>query len=75
VHPHFALPLERAIGHATRDAAASVGDGAWRGRIAVGFAADLVVLDRDPFTAGARSLLEAQVVETIVAGRTRYKKG
>ncbi|ROR65166.1 amidohydrolase [Agrococcus jenensis] len=74
VHPHFALPLERAIGHATRDAAASVGDGAWRGRIAVGSAADLIVLDRDPFTAGARSLLEAQVVETIVAGRTRYKK-
>ena len=72
VQPQHALPLERCIAHATRDAAASVGDGHWRGRIAPDFAADLIVLDTDPFTAGARSLLEAKVVETIVAGRRRY---
>ncbi|TPW74163.1 amidohydrolase [Schumannella soli] len=72
-HPQFALPLERALGHATRDAAASIGDGSWRGRIAPGFAADLIVLDRDPFVEGPDSLLEARVVETIVAGRTRYR--
>jgi predicted amidohydrolase YtcJ len=72
VHPQFALPLERAIGHATRDAAASVGDGAWRGRLAPGFAADLIVLDTDPFTAGAPSLLGARVLETIVAGRSQH---
>lgn len=72
-HPQYALPLERAIGHATRDAAASVGDGAWRGRIAPGFAADIVVLDTDPFAVGLDSLLRARVVETIVAGRSRYR--
>lgn len=72
-HPQYALPLERALGHATRDAAASVGDGAWRGRIAPGFAADVVVLDTDPFENGARSLLEARVVETIIAGRSRFR--
>ncbi|MFE5410119.1 amidohydrolase [Microbacterium sp. NPDC056569] len=71
-HPQYALPLDRAIGHATRDAAASVGDGDWRGRIARGFAADVAVLDTDPFAAGADALLEAQVVETIMAGRSRY---
>jgi predicted amidohydrolase YtcJ len=71
-HPQYALPLERVIGHATRDAAASVGDCDWRGRIAPGYAADVVVLDTDPFAAGATSLLEARVVETIVAGRSRY---
>ncbi|MBT2486378.1 amidohydrolase [Microbacterium sp. ISL-108] len=74
-HPQFALPLAAAIGHATRDAAASVGDGEWRGRIAPGFAADLVVLDTDPFAEGAASLLEARVIETIVAGRSRYRAG
>jgi predicted amidohydrolase YtcJ len=73
VQPQHALPLERALRHATRDAAASVGDGEWRGRIAPGFAADLVVLDTDPFEAGERSLLGTRVVETIVAGRSRYR--
>ncbi|WP_434316472.1 amidohydrolase [Leifsonia sp. P73] len=72
VHPQYALPLERAVAHATRDAAASVGDGDWRGRIAPGYAADLAVLDADVFAEGAASLLRARVVETIVAGRTVY---
>lgn len=72
-HPQYALPLERAIGHATRDAAASVGDGDWRGRIAAGFAADIIILDTDPFADGPPRLLDTQVVETIVAGRTRFK--
>lgn len=71
-HPQFALTLDRSIAHATRDAAASVGDGEWRGRIAPGFAADVIVLDSDPFAAGASRLLDARVVETIVAGRTQY---
>ena len=73
VQPQYALPLERAIAHATRDAAASVGDGGWRGRIAPGHAADLVVLDTDVFAEGPSSLLRAGVVRTIVAGRTVYR--
>ncbi|MDN3494955.1 amidohydrolase [Planococcus sp. APC 4015] len=70
-HPQFALPLDSALGHATRDAAASVGDGALRGRIAPGLAADIVVLDADPFADGPLSLLSARVISTVVAGRTR----
>ena len=73
VHPHFALPLDRAIAHATRDAAASIGDGEWRGRIAVGQAADFIVLDTDPFAAGPESLLTTRVVRTVIAGRTAYE--
>ena len=73
--PQWALPLANAIAHATRDAAASVGDGAWRGAIAPGHAADVVVLDTDPFAVGERSLLDAKVVRTIVAGRTRHVSG
>lgn len=73
VHPQFALPLERAIVHATSDAAASIGDGDWRGRIAVGYAADFAVLDTDPFAAGPASLLAARVVRTVIAGRTVHE--
>ncbi|VXB49427.1 Amidohydrolase [Arthrobacter sp. 9V] len=70
--PQYAMPLERAITHATRDAAASVGDGEWRGRIAVGQAADFCVLDTDPFTDGESSLLTARIVRTFIAGREEY---
>ncbi|MDR6612049.1 amidohydrolase [Leifsonia sp. 1010] len=72
VQPQYALPLERAIAHATRDAAASVGDGSWRGRIAPGHAADVIVLDADVFAQDPSSLLSARVVQTIVGGRTVY---
>lgn len=72
VHPQYALPLADAIGHATRDAAASVGDADWRGRLAPGYAADLVVIDTDPFTEGAASLLTARPVRTMVAGRETF---
>ena len=66
------MPLDRAFAHATRDAAASVGDGEWRGRIAVGQAADFAVLDTDPFSEGESSLLTARVMRTFIAGREEY---
>lgn len=72
VHPEQALPLERAIAHATRDAATSMGDGSWRGRIAPGSAADFVVLDADPFSGDLETLLRARVVQTVIAGRTVF---
>ncbi len=71
-HPQFALPLEDAIGHATRDAAASVGEGDLRGRIEPGLAADFAVIDADPFADGPEVLLTARVVRTVVAGRTEF---
>lgn len=71
-HPQYALPLAIAIGHATRDAAASVGDGEWRGRIAPGCAADFVVLDTDVFAASLEALLSARVVQTFVAGIAQH---
>ncbi|ANJ25818.1 amidohydrolase [Agromyces aureus] len=71
--PGFALPLAEAIGHATRDAAASCGDGDARGRLAVGLAADFAVLDVDPFAEGEASLLTARVIRTVVAGATVFE--
>jgi predicted amidohydrolase YtcJ len=72
VQPQYAVPLERALAHATRDAAASIGDGDWRGRIAPGHAADVVVLDTDVFEQGASSLLQARVLTTVVAGEAAF---
>ena len=75
VQPELALPLARALGHATRDAAASVGDGATHGRLAEGYAADFVVVDVNPFAEGDESLLKTSVVRTVVAGRTVHTAG
>lgn len=72
-HPEAALPLERAIAHATGDAAASMGDGDWRGRIAIGFAADFIILDTDPFGADPSNLLTTRVMRTVIAGRTVHE--
>jgi len=66
----FALPLPEAVGHATREAAwASFLEGE-RGMLRAGLAADVVVLDRNPFALGPASLLPARVLRTIVGGRT-----
>jgi predicted amidohydrolase YtcJ len=71
-NPHFARPLAEAIGHATRDAAASVMEEGQRGRLMAGLAADFAVLDADPFVHGEESLLNARILRTVVAGRTEY---
>jgi predicted amidohydrolase YtcJ len=72
-NPGFALPLAEAIGHATRDAAASCGDGDARGRLVAGLAADFAVLDVDPFAEGEASLLTARVLRTVVAGAPAFE--
>ncbi|MCM3657873.1 amidohydrolase [Agromyces mediolanus] len=73
VHPQYALPLAEAIGHATRDSAASVDAEPLRGRLAAGLSADFAVLDVDPFAEGDAALLGANVVRTVVAGRTEFE--
>jgi predicted amidohydrolase YtcJ len=71
--PGFALGLEDAVGHATRDSAWASFLEADPGMLRTGLAADLVMLDHDPFTAGADSLLDTRVQCTIVAGRVVYR--
>lgn len=71
--PQQALPLAQAIGHATRDAAASVGDGTLRGRLEAGLATDFAVVDADPFADGPEVLLTARIVRTVVAGEPVFE--
>ena len=70
LRPDFALPLEEAVGHATRDSAWACFEEDRRGVLRKGLAADFVVLDRDPFREGPDSLLAAKVTRTVVAGVT-----
>ncbi|MGB4778865.1 amidohydrolase [Microbacterium sp.] len=75
IHPRYALPLDEALRHATRDAATSVGEENTRGRLETNLAADFAVIDADPFTQGVESLLSAQIVRTVVAGMVQHDTG
>jgi predicted amidohydrolase YtcJ len=63
-HPEQALTVQQAFAASTTAPAWLCGDERWRGRLLPGYAADLVVLDRDPWQD-----LDAGVVATMVAGR------
>jgi predicted amidohydrolase YtcJ len=63
-HPEQAVTVQQAFEATTLAPAWLSGDERRRGRLLPGFAADLVVLDRDPWED-----LDAEVVATMVAGR------
>jgi predicted amidohydrolase YtcJ len=63
-HPEQALGVQQAFEATTLAPAWLAGEERRRGKLIPGYAADLVVLDRDPW-----SDLDAQVVATMVAGR------
>jgi predicted amidohydrolase YtcJ len=63
-HPEQAVTVEQAFQAATLAPAWLCGDERRRGKLLPGYAADLVVLDRDPWDD-----LDAEVVATMVAGR------
>ena len=63
-HPEQALSVEQAFAATTLAPAWLEGQERGRGRLLPGFAADLVVCDRDPFDD-----LDAAVVATMLAGR------
>jgi predicted amidohydrolase YtcJ len=61
------------IRHVTYDAAWSCRAEDDRGSLTAGRLADFTVIDRDPFTEGVDSLLEAQVVCTVAGGVPTYR--
>jgi predicted amidohydrolase YtcJ len=63
-----AIGIREAIHSYTVGAAVAMKQETWRGTLAPGMAADLIVLDRDPFTADAASLKATRVLLTMVRG-------
>jgi len=72
LRPDWALPLEEAIVHGTRDSAWAAWLDHVTGVLKPGFAADIVVLDRDFFAQGPDSLLKTNVQLTMVGGEIVY---
>jgi len=68
-HPEQRLTLEQALIATCVNPAWLAGDEWRRGKLIPGFLADLVVLDRDPFTVEQEELSAIQVVATMVGGR------
>jgi predicted amidohydrolase YtcJ len=68
-HPEQAVSVEVALQATTVNPAWLARDERRRGRLLPGYLADLVVLDRDPFTCPAEELAEIDVVATMLGGR------
>ncbi len=68
-HPEQRLTLEQALIATCVNPAWLAGDEWRRGKLIPGFLADLVVLDRDPFTVEQEALSSIQLVATMVGGR------
>lgn len=69
-----AIPVEETMRRMTHQPAHTAFEESWRGRIAPGHAADLIVVDRDPLTVDAEALRETAVTTTIVGGRVAYRR-
>jgi predicted amidohydrolase YtcJ len=71
--PDWALPMEEAIRHGTREPAWSAHLESVTGTLKVGLAADLAVLDRDFFAEGPQSLLKTDVRLVMMNGDVVYE--
>ncbi|MGY1643282.1 amidohydrolase [Geodermatophilus sp. SYSU D00703] len=75
LNPGQALTLEEAIAAFTTNPAQAMGLGDVVGRLAVGHAADFIVLDRDLFEIDVAEVHRTQVLRTYFAGTVVHEKG
>jgi predicted amidohydrolase YtcJ len=71
-HPEAVLTIGQALYAYTQGSAYAEFAEGWKGRLAPGYVADFVVLDRDLVHATPRALLGTKVLETYVGGRLVY---
>lgn len=67
-----AVTVEQALQLMTATAAWSAFEEGWRGRLAPGYAADLMVTDLDPLAVDPGELADITTLRTIVGGRTTF---
>ncbi len=73
-HPEAVLTVGQALAAYTQGAAYAEFAEGWKGRLAPGYVADMVVLDRDVTSVTPAALLRTVVIETIVGGRIVYTR-
>ena len=71
--PEEKIDLDEAFAAYTSGSSYADATEAWKGRLAPGYAADLVVLSEDPWTIPAGDLAEVEAVLTIVGGKVVYR--
>ncbi len=71
--PHERLTIEAAIGAYTAGSAHAAFEDDRRGRLAVGYDADLAVLDRDLLVADASAIIGTTAIATLVGGRVVHR--
>lgn len=74
-YPDQCLTLEQALRAYTQGAAYAAGAEHDWGRLAPGYVADFIVLDRDPYAGAPEDLLQVRVLATVVDGRVRHATG
>ncbi len=73
-HPEQRLTMAETLYAYTQGAAYAEFAEDWKGKLAPGFVADFVVLDRDLMAVSPEEILAAQVLRTVVGGRTVYER-
>jgi predicted amidohydrolase YtcJ len=71
--PEERIPIEAALDAYTTGAAYAAFEEHRRGRIAVGFDADLAILDRDLLAEGPSAIIDTKAIATIVGGRVVHR--
>jgi predicted amidohydrolase YtcJ len=74
IDPHEAVTLDQALRMHTLDAAATLGEDDVRGSIAPGKFADIIALERDPFTVGVDELRTLKVDYVMSMGREVFRR-
>jgi hypothetical protein len=71
--PDQRISIAEALAAYTTGPAYAAGTESWQGQLTAGYAADLVVLNRDPFQTERDQLLALKVQGTMVAGQWSYR--